>query len=46
MDAARDYYTKWSKSVERQIPYDISYIWNLKYGTKKPIYKTETDSQT
>ena len=24
----------------------ISIMWNLKYGTKDPIYKTETDSQT
>ena len=31
---------------ERQIPYDITYMWNLKYGTNEPIYKTETDSQT
>jgi len=31
---------------EIQIPYDITYMWNLKYGTKEPIYKTETDSQT
>ena len=30
---------------ERQIPYDITYMWNLKYGTDEPIYKTETDSQ-
>ena len=28
---------------ERQIPYDITYMWNLKYGTNEPIYKTETD---
>ena len=21
-------------------------MWNLKYGTNEPIYKTETDSQT
>jgi len=28
---------------ERQIPYDFTYTWNLKYGTNKPIYKTETD---
>ena len=27
---------------ESQIPYDI--MWNLKYGTNEPIYKTETDS--
>ena len=30
MDGPRDYYTKWSKSdKERQISYDITYIWNL-----------------
>ena len=28
---------------ERQIPYDITYMW--KYSTNEPIYKTETDSQ-
>ena len=45
MDATRDYHTKWSKSErERQIPYDITYMWNLKYDTNEPIYKTETDS--
>ena len=31
---------------ERQIPYDIIYMWNLKYGTSELIYETETDSQT
>ena len=31
MDGPRDYHTKWSKSVgERQISYDIAYMWNLK----------------
>ena len=45
MDATRDYHTKWSKSErEGQILYD--YMWNLKYGTYEPIYKTETDSWT
>ena len=40
----RDYHTKWSKSDrERQISYDITYIWNLKKNI--PLYKTETDSQ-
>ena len=29
---------------ERQLSY-ITYMWNLKYDTNKPIYKTETDSQ-
>ena len=31
MDGSGDYHTKWSKSDrERQISYDITYIWNLK----------------
>ena len=29
---------------ERQIPYDITYMQNLNYGTYEPIYKTQTDS--
>ena len=29
---------------ERQILYYNIHIWNLKYATDKPIYKTETDS--
>ena len=29
---------------ERQIPYDITYMWNLKYDTSEPIHETETDS--
>ena len=31
---------------ERQIPYDIPYMWNLKQDTNELFYKTETDSQT
>ena len=47
MDGPRDYHTKWTNSErERQIPYDITYMWNLKYDTNEIIYKTETDSQT
>jgi len=46
MGATRDSHTKFSKSErERQMPYDITDMWNLKYGTNEPIYKTETDSQ-
>ena len=26
---------------EREIPYDIPYTWNLKYGTSEPIYRTK-----
>ena len=28
------------------MPYDITYMWNLKQDTNEPIYKTETDSRT
>ena len=31
---------------ERQIPYDITSVWNLGCGTNGPIYKIETDSLT
>ena len=26
-----------SQGKKRQIPYDITYLWNLKYGTDNPI---------
>ena len=43
-DGARDDHTQQSKSErERQISYDITYIWNLKYETDELIYKTEMD---
>ena len=33
MDTTRYYHTKWTKSErEKQIPYDITYMWNVKYG--------------
>ena len=48
MDGPGDYHTtKWSKSERgRKIPYDITYMWNLKKkkDTNELIYKTETDS--
>ena len=44
IDATRHSQTKWSKSErKRQIPYDITYMRNLKYDTNDPIYKKETD---
>ena len=47
MDGPRDHDTKWRKSErEWQIPYDITYMWNLKYGTNELIYETETDLHT
>ena len=30
-----------SEVRKRQIPYDITYICNLKYGRNEPIYTTE-----
>ena len=46
MDGPRDYHTKWSKSErERQIPNDVTYMWNLKYDTNVLINETETESQ-
>ena len=52
MDGPKDYHTKWIKSKkERQIPYGIPYMWNLKKkntkkDTKELTYKTEIDPQT
>ena len=47
MDGPRDYHTKRSKwERERQIPYDITYMWDLKYNTNEHTSETETDSQT
>ena len=43
MVGLRDYH---KSDRERQISYDIIYMWNLKYDTNGLIYKTETDSQT
>ena len=28
------------------MPYDITYMWNLKHDTNEPIYEIGTDSQT
>ena len=33
-------------SQKEKVSYDIPYMWNLKYGTNEPIYKSETDLQT
>ena len=33
-------------SQKEKDKYHITYTWNLKYGTNKPSYKTETDPQT
>ena len=48
MDGCRECHTEWSQSDrEGEIPYDISYMWNLKRNdTHELSYKTERDSQT
>ena len=47
MDGPRDYHTKWSKlEKEKQIVYDIIYMWNQKADTNEHIYRTEIGSQT
>jgi len=34
VDEPQRHYTKWNKPVaERQILYDLSYIWNLRYSS-------------
>ena len=36
MDGPRGYYAKWSKSdTKRQIPYDFTYMWNIKKEQNK-----------
>ena len=46
MGEPRDYHTKQSKSErERQIPYDFTCMWNLKYDRNELMYETEKDSQ-
>ena len=40
MDGPRDYHTKWIKSErEKQMLYDITYMWNLKYDTNELFTK-------
>ena len=41
MDGPRDYHTKVKSERERQIPYDIIYMWNLKCDINELIYKKE-----
>ena len=41
-DVLRDFHTKWRKS-KKDMPYDITYMWNLKYNMGVLIHKTETN---
>ena len=46
MDGNKVSQTKRSMSErERLRQYNITYMWNLKYGIDDPIYKSETDHQ-
>ena len=49
----RDHHTKPKSKRKRKIPYDITYMCNIKYDTiwhkydtNEPIYKTKMDSDT
>ena len=47
MDGPRGYSIQWSKSHrEREMLYDIAYMWNLKNNINESICKTEKDSET
>ena len=40
MGGPGDYHTKWSKlERERQIPCDVTYMWNVKYDTNEHSYE-------
>ena len=42
MDGTRDSHTEWNVSErQRQIPYDITYNWNLISSTNEPFYRKE-----
>ena len=44
MDGPREYYAKWNMSHrDRQIPYDLTYMWKLKKQMDKQS-KTKTES--
>ena len=46
IDGPKGYHTKWRKSErERQIPYSITYMWNLKYDTNELTNKIETQTE-
>ena len=46
MDGPRDHHTKWSKSNrERQISYDITYMWNIKKMTQMNLFTKQKQTQ-
>ena len=46
MDGPRDYRTKWNEADrERQILYDFTHMWNVKYDPKELICEAQTGSR-
>ena len=46
VDRPRECHTEWSKSErEKQISYNITYMWNLEKCTDEPICKAEIETQ-
>ena len=42
MDEARDCHTEWSKArSEKQIPYDITYVWNLNKMVQMNLFRKQ-----
>ena len=42
IEMTRDYHTSEVSQREGQILYDVTYIWDLKFGTNEPNYKTDS----
>ena len=44
IDGTGEYYAKWNKPVgKRQIPYDLTYKWNLMKKIEQQVWKYGTD---
>ena len=47
MDGPKGYYAKWNKSDrEKQVLYDLTYMWNPKSKTNQDQNNTDIDSDT
>ena len=43
MNGPRGYYVKWNKlDRKRQVPYDFTYMWIVKYKTSEPTERKQT----
>ena len=43
MDGPTEYHTNWSQKQKDK--YNIPYMWNPKYDSNEPIYKTDSQTQ-